>query len=95
MTVGDHTATPTQVRRPWRSTLRTIVQTAVGAAALGPAVYEAATHHQADQATGYAAIGLAVAAGLTRVMALPQVETFLQRFVPFLAAQPKADDRAV
>lgn len=32
---------------------------------------------------------LAVAAGITRVMALPQVERFLARFVPWLAAEPE------
>jgi hypothetical protein len=87
--VGEHSAQATQVRRPWRSTVRTIFQAVVAAAAAAPGVYSAATHHNADAATGWAAGGLAVAAAVTRVMALPAVETFLQRFVPFLAAEPK------
>jgi len=33
------------------------------------AVYEAATHHDPAAATGWAATGLAIAAGVTRVMA--------------------------
>lgn len=87
--MGEHTALPTQVRRPWRSTVRTVFQAVVAGAAVAPSVYEAAAHHNADAATGWAAGGLAIAAAITRVMALPAVESFLQRFVPFLAAQPK------
>lgn len=87
--MGEHSMQPTQVRRPWRSTLRTAFQALVAGAAVAPAVYSAATNHNADAATGWAALGLAIAAGITRVMALPSVETLLQRFVPFLAAQPK------
>lgn len=79
---------PTQVRRPWKATLRTAFQAAVGAAPLAPAVYSAATHHDPAAATGLAAVGLGVAAGVTRVMALPQVETWLQRWLPWLAADP-------
>lgn len=89
--MGAHTAQPTQVRRPWRSTVRTVFQAVVAGAAVAPAVYSAATDHNADAATGWAAGGLAIAAGITRVMALPSVEAFLQRFVPFLAAQPRSD----
>lgn len=78
----------TQVKRPWRATVRTVFQGAVGAAALSPAVYSAATHHDPAAATGWAATGLAVSAGVTRVMALPGVERWLRRFLPFLAAEP-------
>lgn len=87
--MGAHVAGPTQVRRPWRSTVRTIFQAVVAGAAVAPSVYEAAAHHNADAATGWAAGGLALAAAITRVMALPAVEAFLARFVPFLAAEPK------
>lgn len=87
--MGTNLAQPTQVRRPWRSTVRTVFQAVVAGAAVAPAVYSAATNHNADAATGWAAGGLALAAAITRVMALPAVEAFLQRFVPFLAAQPK------
>lgn len=80
------TTTPTQVKRPWRSTVRTAFQAVVAGAAMADPIYSAATHHDPAAATGYAALGLAIAAGVTRVMALPAVETFLRRFVPFLAA---------
>lgn len=79
---------PTQIARPWRTTIRTLFQGIVAAAAVAAPVYEAAVHQDAAAATGWAATGLAVAAAVTRVMALPAVDTFLARFLPFLAAQP-------
>lgn len=82
---------PTQVERPWRATLRTVFQALVALAALAPLVAAAL-----EEATGYdlegvpfVVVTLAICAGLTRVMALPQVEAFLQRFLPFLSAEPK------
>ncbi|MDI6911496.1 hypothetical protein [Nocardioides sp.] len=81
--------TPTQVRRPWRSTIRTVFQAAVAAAAAAPLVYQAATQDSPELATGAAGAFLAVSAGVTRVMALPVTERFLRRFLPFLAAAPK------
>lgn len=76
---------PTQVRRPWRATVRTVFQGVVGAAAMAAPVYEAATNHDATAATGWAATGLAISAGITRVMAVPAVNVWLARFLPFLA----------
>lgn len=81
--------TPTQVRQPWRATLRTAFAAFVAFAAMAPAIYSAAAGHEADQATGYAALGLGIAAAVTRVLALPAVESFLKVFVPFLSAEPK------
>lgn len=81
-------AAPTQVRRPWRAVARTVFQALIGVAALAPAAYAAATQQDPAQAAGWAATGLAVSAAVTRVMALPGVEGWLERFVPFLAAQP-------
>lgn len=81
-------ADPTQMRYPWRSTVRTIFQALVALAALAPLVAAAV-----EEATGYDLDGvpfvvvvLAFAAAVARVMALPAVEMFLRRFVPFLAA---------
>jgi hypothetical protein len=79
---------PTQVRRPWRATVRTAFQGAVAIASLTPfvvtGIYGDATD-PADYAPAVAQV-LAVSGAVTRVMALPQVEDFLRRFVPFLAA---------
>lgn len=87
--LGKAIAEPTQVRRPWRTTVRTAFQAAVGAAAMAGPVYEAATHQDPAAATGLAATGLAICLGVTRVMALPGVNGWLERFVPWLAAEPR------
>ena len=80
---------PTQTRRPWRTTLRTLFQALVGFAAIAPSIAAAV-----EEATGYdlqgvpfVVVGLASCAAVTRVMALPGVEDFLARFVTFLAAE--------
>lgn len=80
---------PTQTRRPWRTTLRGLFQAFVGLAALAPAIAAAV-----EEATGYdldgvpfIVVALASCAAVTRVMALPGVEDFLARFLPFLAAE--------
>lgn len=75
--------TPTQVARPWRATVRTVFQGVVALAAILPVVL-------AGLPLGPAAAGaLAIAGTITRIMAIPQVEEFLQKFVPFLAAKPQ------
>ncbi len=72
---------PTQVRHPWRSTTRTVFQLVVALASLLPYVLAGV-----DVPVGGAfAQVLAVAATITRVMAMPEVSTFLERFVPWLA----------
>jgi hypothetical protein len=78
---------PTQVRRPWRSTVRTTFQALVALAVLFPILVETAGLD--PESFPWLAGALAVAATVARVMALPQVENFLRRFVPWLAAAPK------
>lgn len=85
------TPVPTQVRRPWRATARTAFQALIGLAVLAPLIAAAI-----EEATGYdldgvpaVAVVLAGAAAVARVMALPAVEAFLQKFLPFLAAAPR------
>lgn len=77
---------PTQMRRPWRSTARTLFQSVVALAVLFPVLVEQTGLDRQD--LPWLAIPLGVAAALTRIMALPQVELFLRRFLPFLAAAP-------
>ncbi|HEY2086236.1 MAG TPA: hypothetical protein VGH54_09455 [Mycobacterium sp.] len=84
----------TQSKYPWRATARTAFAVIVGAAAMSPLVYQAATHHDPSVATGWAATGLGIAAGVTRVLALPQVNDFLHRYAPWLAADSKPADPA-
>lgn len=78
-------ATPTQVRRPWRATARTLFAAVVGFSAMFPLIVNASG---ADQTWPPLAYALAIASAITRIMAVPAVEAFLQRFVPFLAAAP-------
>lgn len=73
---------PTQVAHPWRSTIRTGFQVVLGLAVLLPFVLDASGIP--ETAPGVA-LALAVSGGVARVMALPQVDEFLERFVPWLA----------
>lgn len=77
---------PTQVRRPWRTTARTVFQAFVALCVLFPILVQTAGLD--PEAFPWLAIPLAVAAAVARIMALPQVNTFLARFIPFLAAAP-------
>lgn len=79
---------PTQIRRPWRSTARTIFQAAIALAAMWALIVAALG--LPDWA--WVSASVAAAGGITRVMALPEVEAFLRTFVPFLAAS-KEDNR--
>ncbi|MBG6085800.1 hypothetical protein [Zhihengliuella flava] len=76
----------TQQQHPWRAVVRTIFAAVVALAALAPAIFTAITMQSPEVATGAAAGVLAVAGAITRVLALPGVETFLRRYLPFLAA---------
>lgn len=79
------TNTPTQVKRPWRATFRSVFQAAVALLTLLPYVLS-----NFDLATeGKVAQLLAVSAVVTRIMADPRVEAFLQKYVPWLAATVK------
>lgn len=78
---------PTQVRRPWRATIRTAFQFVLAACLVLPFVVEATGLD--PQVYPWLGAILAVAAAITRVMAVPQVEAFLRRFLPFLAAAPR------
>jgi len=73
---------PTQVAHPWRATIRTVIQAAIALAALAPFLIDAIG---LDQTLPIVASILAVAAAITRIAALPQVNQFVERFVPWLA----------
>ncbi len=76
---------PTQSRHPWRATLRTVFAVVVALATLLPYVL---ADSSLEAAPGVAQV-LAVAAAITRVLALPVVETFLRDYAPWLAAEPR------
>lgn len=75
---------PTQVKHPNRASFRTIFQGAIALAAILPLILTTA----GIPVVGWAAILVAVSGAITRVMALPSVERFLESYVPALAAKP-------
>lgn len=75
----------TQTRHPWRAVARTVFAVIVGVSASWAAIVAAAG---VDETAPVVASSLTITAGITRVLALPQVEDLLQRFVPWLAAEP-------
>lgn len=78
--MAEHAST--QTAHPWRATVRTAFAFVVGLAAAWALIIEAAG---IDPGLEWASVSLAVAAGITRVMALPAVDNLLRTFVPFLA----------
>lgn len=84
----------TQSRHPWRAVVRTVFAALVALAAMAAPIYSAATNNSPEAATGWAAVALAIAGGVTRVLALPQVDEFLHRFAPWLATGENFADEA-
>ena len=80
------TTQPTQVKHPSRATFRTIFQGAIALAAILPLIFATA----GVPPVGIAAILVGIAGAITRVMALPAVENFLETYIPILAAKPKS-----
>lgn len=81
-------ATPTtQTRHPWRATARTAFAATVALLSLLPTIAIAGGVDDVPLIAQAVAVVLAV----TRVLALPGVEDFLQRFLPFLAAAPAGE----
>lgn len=85
MTDSDFTST--QARHPWRATARTFAAAVIGALTLIPVV---AITAGVDTVPAVAQV-VAVAAAVTRVLALPAVDGWLRTYVPWLAAAPAAD----
>lgn len=84
--MAEHEAT--QTKHPWRATVRTTLQIGLPLVAGAPLLYQAATAHDPAGATGVAGLILGVAAGITRVMALPLVNDFLTKIG--IGAEPKS-----
>lgn len=80
---------PTQVRFPKRTTIRSVFQALIGLAAALPLVIGALG---LPTTGGVVAIVLAVSAGITRVMAIPAVNRWLEDHLPWLAAKPPAPE---
>ena len=75
---------PSQTTYPWRATIRTVIATIVSIAAVWGLIVQAAG---VDQTAPVVAATIAVAGGITRVMAIPAVNELLTKFG--LGAEPK------
>jgi hypothetical protein len=76
--------TPTQVRHPWRATVRTAIAAITSAALLVPLV----AHELGGESVPWVAAIIGVAAAITRVMAIPAVNEWLTRWLD-LGATPR------
>ena len=77
----------TQERAPWRATLRTLFAALIGLASMWALIVEALG---LDQGIPWVAASLAVTGAVTRLMALPAVNDWLRRYVPWLAPESDA-----
>jgi len=73
---------PTQARHPWRATARTAVAALI---ALLPALPEIAKTLEISTIPAVASI-LAITSLVTRVMAIPEVDKWVDRYMPSLSA---------
>ena len=74
---------PTQVERPWMTTVRTVFQMLLGLIAL-VALIKVDAGYPAAIATA-----VAVSATVTRVMAMPEVNFFIDLYIPWLSVEVK------
>lgn len=72
----------TQEQHPWRATIRTAFQLLVSLAAILPLVAD-----DLGATAPWAVAVVGVAAAVTRVMAIPAVQVFLEAHFPWLSAQ--------
>lgn len=75
-------ATATQTRRPWQAVLRTSVAAILGLLPILPIIADALD----IETVPVVASTLAVTAAVTRVLAVPEVERWMRRWAPALAA---------
>lgn len=82
--MGDHEAVAsTQTKNPWRTTVRSAFQFAVGLAAGWALIVQAAG---IDAGIEWVGTSLLIASGITRVMALPVVDDLIRTYLPWLAS---------
>lgn len=85
--INGQSQVPSQVKYPWRSTIRTVVQAAVALLTMLPYVLAGLDVNEAT-ATGLIGQLLFISGVLAKVMAMPQVNLWLERYIPWLAAAP-------
>lgn len=80
----------TQSRHPYAAVRRTLLAVLGLLVALAPAWPAIISAYGLDVTLPWVAGSIAVAAGITRVLAVPTVETWLRAHLPKLAAAPPA-----
>lgn len=90
--------TPHRHRTPptWQIVLRTTLRMIIAFAAAAPLLYTAITRDEPEAAVGGAAMLLAVAGSLTRLMGVPAVDRLLRTSAPWLVSEapcPGGQDR--
>jgi hypothetical protein len=89
---------PTQSAYPWKATLRTVLAVVVALGIVGPLILGVITeqlgNYISPDVMGYIAWGVglivAISATVTRIMAIPQVNAWLTKWLG-LGATPKAN----
>lgn len=74
---------PSQVRYPWRSALRSAITGLIALIPLLPQIADAANIDEIPAVASFLAVSVAV----SRVLALPGVDKWLDTFVPWLSAE--------
>lgn len=74
---------PTQVRHPWRATFRSVLAAALAAIPVVVLVIEELDLETVPIFAGF----LALAAAISRVLAMPATENFLNEYFPLMAAE--------
>lgn len=74
---------PSQVKHPWRAVLRTVTTATLALLPLLPSIADAADIDEIPAVARF----LAMTIMIQRVLTLPGVEKWLQRYAPWLAAE--------
>lgn len=82
----------TQVRHPWQATLRTVFAAVVGLAGAWVIIVKTLG---LDETVPWVAGSIAIAGAITRVLAIPAVNEWLNRFFPWLSANGTHNDGPV
>lgn len=79
---------PTQTDRPWRATFRTVIVATIGLLPILPYI---ATSARIDTVPMVVTI-LGITTTIQRVISTPEVERWLEKFAPWIAADPSRKD---
>lgn len=75
---------PTQIEHPWQAVVRTVFAAFVALCAMAPLLIATDVPEG-----GVFALGLSVAGTVTRIMAIPAVNDWLDLYLPWLSAEGK------